>query len=364
MQLPDKEQFSFKDCVIGGDECWLITPSNMVTKWTNDNARFRSTIVRKSDHKFISQGFRKFVDYGVDPEFEPWDTSWKVDGVYKIDGSLLIVSRYNGKWIIRTRGTTDARQLPNGHEIDLLMKKYSNFFDDGEVMDYLEALEQSWLFEWTTPSNIICLRESEEPKLTLIGIVSNKDARYYSQNFLDVIAKEYGFDRPERYQYDSLKECIEDVTNWRGKEGIVLYSPDGNTLKRIKSDHYRALHRVCAGTRSISTVLDMFMISPRFVDHNKFYNYVSENIYIELAEKIKKEIYKICDAYGKFVHTLNIIQREIDSHIRAYETRKEQAIAIQRNWTGWMIPVAFAILDNKPIDDKLVKRSMEKILEL
>lgn len=364
MVLPDKTQFNFKDVVVGGDECWLITPNSMATKWNDDNARFRSCIVRKSDNKVISQGFRKFVDYGVDPEFEPWDTSWIIEGTYKIDGSLIIVSRYNEEWIIRTRGTTDARQLPNGHEIDLLMKKYSNFFDDGEVMDYVEALDQSWLFEWTTPSNIICIRESEEPKLTLIGIVSNYDARYYSQNFLDVIAKEYGFDRPERYKYNSLKECLEDVTNWLGKEGIVLYSPDGNTLKRIKSDNYRALHRVCTGTRSISTVLGMFMVSPRFVEYKDFYKYVADNIYVELAEKIKPEMKLITEAYGKFVHTLDIVRREIDGHIRSYQTRKEQAMAIQRNWQGWVVPLAFAVLDNREIDDRLILKSMEKILNI
>jgi hypothetical protein len=27
MNLPDREDFNFKDCVIAGDECWLITPN-------------------------------------------------------------------------------------------------------------------------------------------------------------------------------------------------------------------------------------------------------------------------------------------------------------------------------------------------
>ena len=121
MKLPNSEEFNFKDCIIADDECWLITPKNMGVKWTDENARFRSCIVRKSDNFVISQGFKKFTNYGEQSAFEPWDDSWKIEARHKLDGSLLIVSRYKGEWILRTRGTIDARQLPNGHEIDLLI---------------------------------------------------------------------------------------------------------------------------------------------------------------------------------------------------------------------------------------------------
>jgi hypothetical protein len=57
MNLPDREDFNFKDCVIARDECWLITPKDMSVKWTDEIARFRSCIVRKSDNFVVSQGF-------------------------------------------------------------------------------------------------------------------------------------------------------------------------------------------------------------------------------------------------------------------------------------------------------------------
>jgi hypothetical protein len=150
-----------------------------------------------------------------------------------LDGSLLIVSCYKGKWIIRTRGTVNARLLPNGYEIDLLVEKYKQFFKNNDAFDSMSGLEQSWLFEWTTPSNIIVLRESDEYKLTLVGIVSNEEGCYYSQKYLDICASQYQFDRPDRYQYDSVEECIMDVSAWKGKEGVVLYSPNGQILKKI-----------------------------------------------------------------------------------------------------------------------------------
>lgn len=362
MQLPDKEQFNFKDVVIGGDECWLITPIDMATKWVDDNARFRSCIVRKSDNYVVSQGFGKFVNWGEKPDFQPWDNSWKIEARHKLDGSLLIVSRYKGEWILRTRGTADARQLANGYEIDVLMKKHTNFFNNFKNDQNLFNL--SYLFEWTTPNNIICYREHDEPTLTLVGIVDNINCKYWEQYDVDIQAHFFKFNRPQKYEYNSVEECIADVEAWTDKEGVVLYSPDGQTLKKIKAEQYLALHKICTGMRSISNVLDVFIESPKFVEYQDFYNFVSTTLDYEVAEKIKDEMRQITEAYGKFVHTVNIVERAVNSYIGALETRKKQAMAIQEQWSGYIIPLAFHLLDKKPIDDKLVRKSMEKILEL
>ena len=106
------EQFNVKDCVIGGDECFLVTPKDMGVEWTDENKIFRSSIWRKSDMYPISLGYRKFMNYGEKPEFEPFEFK-KATAIRKIDGSCLIVSRYKGELIIRTRGTIDASKLEN-----------------------------------------------------------------------------------------------------------------------------------------------------------------------------------------------------------------------------------------------------------
>jgi hypothetical protein len=167
MKLPDPEQFNFKECQVAGEDCWLITPKEMGCKWTDDIARFRSVIITQKDHVTVSQGFGKFTNYGERPEFEPWDDSWEFEARHKLDGSLLIVSKFKGELVVRTRGTVDARSLPNGHEIDFLIKKYPKAFDNA----FINSEKNTLLFEWTTPSNIIVLREHDEPTLTLLGIV-------------------------------------------------------------------------------------------------------------------------------------------------------------------------------------------------
>jgi len=50
--------------------------------------------------------------------------------------------------------------------------------------------------------------------------------------------------------------------------------------------------------------------------------------------------------------------------IRDYSNRKEQAMAIQEEFRDWKTAIAFILLDKRDIDDKIVRKAMEKILEL
>jgi hypothetical protein len=372
MKLPDKEEFNFKDCVIAGDECWLITPKDMSVKWNDENARFRSCVVRKSDNFVISQGFRKFTNFGEQPAFEPWKDCWKFEARHKLDGSLLIVSQYKGQWIIRTRGTVDARQLPNGHEIDSLMSKYPWVFFNS-YWSLVNALSDegnsgtnpaSMLFEWTTPTNTIVLREHDEPTLTLLGVIDNQTGGYWRQDDVDELAQlTFRIGRPKKYHYKSLSECIADVTAWKGKEGVVIYSPDHQTLKKIKASEYCELHKIATGIKNVKNVLDVFMESPKFIKYEDFYSHIEKLLDFEIAEKCKPFIQEITDAYAKFVKCVdNINQRML--FIRDYSNRKEQAMAIQEEFRDWKTAIAFILLDKREIDDKIVRKAMEKILEL
>jgi len=366
MKLPDPEQFNFKDVTIAGDECLLITPNSIKCKWDDDNSHFRSIIITKDDNKIVSLGMKKFCNWGEKPDFQPWNTEWKFDAYTKIDGSLLIISKYKGNLICRTRGTVDARMLANGHEIDGLIEKYPMVFDN----PYLDSENWSIHCEWTTPNNIIVIREHEEPTLTLLGLIRHDNQKYLNQKAVDGIAKNYNIGRPKRHHYNSVKECIDDVTLWRGIEGVVIYSIESDigassnqTLKKIKASLYCELHKIATGMRTISNVLDVFMESPRFVEYQDFYKFLCDSLDFEIAERVKDDIAKITEAYGKFIHSINTIERAME-YISKLDSRKKQAMAIQEHWDGWMIPVGFSLLDNKELDDKLVKKSMEKILNL
>jgi len=358
MKLPNSEQFNIKDVVVDGDECLLITPTDMGTKWDDSNAHFRSCLLRKDDHKVISLGFKKFVNFGERPEFQPWDNDWKFTAFHKLDGSLLIVSKYKGKHIIRTRGTTDARQMNNGHEIDLLIKKYPLAFDNA----YLNAETASFLFEWTTPSNIICLREHNEPTLTLIGAIRHSDYEYLDPGTLDYIGDHINVNRPARFKYANIHDCIADVTLWRGREGVVVVSPDGQTFKKIKGDEYCQLHKLATGIKNINQVLDVFLASPKFTTVEGFYKYVETTLDYEIAEKIKDDMVPIVEAYNNYLKKVERVKTVL-TLIKNVETRKEQAQMIQHELHGWQTGHAFTLLDNRQLSDKMVENAVNAELE-
>jgi hypothetical protein len=353
------EGFSAKRKTMFGKNMVLITPTDIKTKWDKDTEMFRSCIFDEDTGKIYSMGFKKFSNFSENPDFQPWDISWKFEARHKIDGSLLLISKVDGNILVRTRGVFDAREHETGDEIDGLIQKYEGLFDN----KFINSENYTILCEHTTPKRIIVLRESEEPKLTLLGIINHDTLEYIPQFVLDSFAMVVEIDRPQKYEYNSISECIADVAAWVGKEGVIVHSPDYQTLKKIKAEQYLALHKICTGMRSISNVLDVFIESPRFVEYQDFYNFVLTTIDYEVAEKIKDDIAKITEAYGKFIHSVNTIERAME-YISKLDSRKKQAMAIQEHWDGFMIPVGFSLLDNKPLDDKLVKKSMEKLLNL
>jgi len=358
MNIPSTENgFKFKECTIAGDLCWLVVPTDMGTSWTSENSRFRSCIFRQSDYYVVSQGFGKFTNFGEKPLFDPWDSSWPVEARHKLDGSLLIVSRYKGELVVRTRGTADARSLNNGYEIDQLIQKYPLAFSFCDLDQY------TLLFEWTTPSNVIVLSEHDEPTLTLVGMIHTQSATYATQQTLDDVAKAILVGRPKQYYYSSIEECILDVSAWVGKEGVVLYSPDGQTLKKIKADAYCELHKLATGIKSVGHVLDVYMTAPtRFTSFDEFYAYIESTLDFEIAEKCKPFIDQIINAALKVFSNIQLIKHDCVSVLADMETRRDQAIWISQNYSGIMTAFAFKILDNKEIDDKLMHRAISENL--
>lgn len=339
------KDFNYKEGVIGGDEVYLVTPNDMGVKWTNENRHLRSCIIRKSDGKIISIGQRKFTNLGEQPDFEPWQSYYSFEAFRKMDGSLLIISRHNGELIVRTRGTFSIKTLENGQELDFLIKKYPKLFN---IVDSIYN-DHSVLLEWTTPSNVIVLKESDEPTLTLLNIINHKSLEYKSQIEVDEYAAKWNTDRPTRYYYNSLQECIDDVTTWKGAEGVVLYH--GQYLKKIKAAEYLRLHRCKSAISSMSNLIELFVESGSADEHD-FYKYIELTLDHELAEIAKPDICRI----GRALKLYTEQYREVEEFIKTLVgTRKEQALAIISQWFDWRKSLAFILLDNKTDDQKKAK---------
>lgn len=340
--LPDSKQFNFKDCVIAGDECVLITPKDMGVDWNDDNKYFRSSIWRKSDGKIISAGFRKFVNYGEKPQFEPFPSNTTIQAATKIDGSLLIISDHLGQLIVRTRGTADASQLENGHEVEFLKKKYPKAFKN----EWLECGLYSLLFEWTTPSNRIVLNESEEPTLWLIGMIFHPTYSYVDQFNLAKYAEEMGVSRPKTYRFlmsDTLDDIKKQIEPLKDIEGVVVYDESGQILKKIKTLRYLYLHRMFTGVKTVDHLFDVWKDSG-YLFYNDFKDYLAEKYDHELVVSLNdliEELFVIRD-------NISVLAKGIHEFVNQNGfkelPRKEQAQKIIENWGDWS-SLAFNILD-------------------
>lgn len=361
MNLPDREHFDFKECTILGDACWLITPKRMGVEWTAENARFRSVLIRQSDNHVISQGFRKFTNFHETPAFEPWDVSWPIEARMKIDGSLLIVSRYKGQPIIRTRGSFDYSGMTNADEIPALMEQYPKAFNN----TWLANESHSFLYEWTSPNNVIVLREHDKPRLTLIGIVEHRDAYYVEQTMLDAVAEKLGLLRPIPLDFKDIIEVRSTVLPWKGKEGIVAYSPDGQTLKKFKATEYLDLHRLAAGLSTIGGILETYLNGPEyFTSVESFYEYVEKVADFEIASRNIPLIEQVINAYNQVLVKKNTARLVVDDLSRHSFTVAEKAQQITKAIDGYARAFAFNFMHNRPDDDGLIKRAMKTELGL
>lgn len=351
------EEFSFKESQVGGDECILIGPNNIKTKWTEETLMFRSLIVRESDCKIISRGFNKFFNYSEHPELDVFPEG-PFTAVEKRDGSLIIWGVHNNELIHRTRGTFNAKSMENGHEIDFFIKKYP------KLIRYVYSVpEYSILTEWETKTNIIVINSVEEPTLTLVGIIDNRTGKLAPQDFLDTISLSLGIDRPKTYEYGCVSECILDVKSWVGKEGVCLYSKCGQHIRKTKSEWYLSLHALATGIKNVNQVIDLFMTTERFTKYEHFYNYVEETLDHEIAEKIKDDMLLVVNAYNCVLDNLQKINKFVDGLRGESFNRKNQAIEITKRWSDWRAGVSFKILDNKEIEEKFIRKGIEFCLE-
>lgn len=351
IQLPDPQHFNFKDCVIARDECVLVTPRDMGVEWTDENKYFRSSIWRKSDMHPVSLGFRKFMNYGEKPDFEPIAEESTFRAIQKIDGSCLLVSSHKGELVVRTRGTVDASKLENGFEIELLKQKYPKAFDN----EWLECGLYTLLFEWTTPTNRIVLNESTEPTLWLIGMVSHSDYSYIPQHNLDTYAKEMGVERPKSFGIrlsDNIEEFKKNIEPLKDIEGVVIYDePAGDEtnqiLKKIKTLRYLELHRVFTGIKSVNHLFDLYVEygnPPRA----EFENLIATNFDWELVTTLKPltdELYQKVQFIAKKVFWIIMHLQDPDFEPKNRKEKAQRILELFPDCSG----IAFAMMDGKAV---------------
>lgn len=353
------DDFVQRKFLIGDELCTLVFPSSIAAKWNKQNLIFRSSIWN-SNWELISGGFKKFFNWGEQPDLCYTPFSLTANGgcqlIEKIDGSTLIVSKYKGELIVRTRGTVDARQMENGFEIDELIKKYPKAFDN----KHFDTEQFSFLFEWVTPNNRIVI-PYDEPDIYLIGIIDHIDYEMLTQNDCDRFAKEYGLKRPRTYSFNSIKDMINAVEDFKGVEGICVYCNHGQDIRKVKGADYLARHRLKDQLGTFERLVD-FYFTQNCPEYSDFFKAVEETVDYETAIECQGDISRICDGMKE----VNLIVNHMWKTVQSLKdvTRKRAAIEIQHDYgITNRCSMAFTLLDGKDLKTEQIKKLLYQVIK-
>ena len=352
----DRNSFYVNEHIWNGELFYLVNPKELGVEWNHTNKIFRSS-VWNSDGELISASFPKFVNWGEKLEIFPVPTS--LDGatiVEKLDGSTLIVSKYKGNYMIRTRGTIDASNMElNGQEIEIfkneVLPRVNWISYDMRLKN--DTWPTSVIFEWTSPFNKIVLDYGNKPQFFLIGTIEHNDYSIWSQSDLDRKAYYCSLKRPATYTFGDIKDLLANIEKWTGKEGVCVYHKGGQEIHKVKSFEYLKLHRFKSNA-TLNNTLDMFFEfnCPTYTEFEaKLVNTFDWECF-KMVELYAKEI---CDVYKVVCRDIDALKQDIEP-LKALP-RKDAAMAIIQKYPNEK-SLCFSLLDNKVIDDKTMKKLM------
>ncbi len=347
MNKPDLSQFNQKPCVIAGDDCLLITPKEMGVDWTVDNLCYRSVIVRVSDGLRISCGWNKFFNFSEKPSLYPNPENfndWKIEE--KLDGSLIIISKYKDQIIVRTRGVVDAFQHDSGPELQKILNANNKIIDN----KWIQSGVYSLLFEHCSIINPIIVKY-QEPKLVLLGVIPHFNQKPMISANVDFIANEIDVERPKKYTFNNIKEIIDNCKELKGMEGYVLQYNSSQNRVKLKGAHYLFLHRAKSSISSFDKVVDLFFEMGKPESYEKFADAVEKGLDHELRMMADENIKDVSRCYAEACRTL----QEISDFVLTLDglPRKDAAMQIlARYQEEGLSSFAFNYLNKKPIQDK------------
>jgi hypothetical protein len=354
----DRESFMVHEHIIYGEVVYLVQPKHIGAKWKNDNLHFRSSVWNYNG-ELISASFPKFFNWSEQPDLSPVPNSLKhCTVVEKLDGSTLIVSKYNGQYILRTRGTVDASTMANGFELELFKSTILN-----KLQDNNDTWGYSIIWEWLSPINKIVLSYGDEPIWKLIGFINHINYSLAQQDMLDAMAKKYDLLRPEIYTFTDISDMLQIVDKWQNKEGVCLYSKNDQVIHKIKASKYLLLHHLKSELSSLEKVLDVWL-EQGMPDYQTFYNYIFTTFDFELAEQIKGTISRICDAKKEVDMIVSGMNDFVNNRLKTLPTRKlqaEQVISAYGNTNR--ASFLFKLLDGKSLGKEEYKKLLFQVLK-
>ncbi|MBQ7653327.1 MAG: hypothetical protein IJS93_03050 [Clostridia bacterium] len=198
-------------------------------------------IILDSNNKIVCFPFYKFFNYGeVYADKIDWSTA-RVQ--QKVDGSIMKLWCYDGKWRLSTNGSVNAYNA----------KPDSNWSQDYHDITFGELFESAvnykdidfssldpnytYIFELTSPYAKVVIQYPE----TSIWHLGTRDNRTFQELDVDI-----GVKKPASYPLKTMQDCIEAAKALPSdQEGFVVVDAFWKRIK-IKNPTYLRLHRMIA----------------------------------------------------------------------------------------------------------------------
>lgn len=355
----DRTQFYVNEYVLNGELVYLVQPRNIGIKWTKETNVFRSS-VWTANGELISAGFPKFTNWGEAPDVFPLPTTLIGATVMeKIDGSLLIVSKWKGEFILRTRGTVDATKLDNGHELQIFKETILPKLSDN---DKANTWDYSYLFEWASPLQKIILTYGEQPMWFLVGIVEHLDYSLKTQAYLDLVARQLDLKRPQVYTFTTIEDLLANVEKWQGREGVCVYSgPRQQSIHKCKSADYLIKHRF-KSEANFGNTLDLFFAFGK-PSYQEFEKLLIEKFDYECFGMVRGFASEICDGYKEALKIISGMADFVKNELSKYPTRKLQAVVTFQSYgkNSNRSSFIFKLLDGKLLNDDDLKKLIYQV---
>lgn len=196
--------------------------------WNEFTILARGLILDPANKKVVATPFPKFFNLTEKPESVP---DLPFETFEKLDGSLIIIFCYNGKWRCATKGSFNSTQAQWAQtQVDKVIKNFT--FNDRVTL----------LAEAIYPENRIVVHYDYTDLVVLGGYMPDGDDMGYDT--LTTLSKVIGWRLAKRYEYSHLSELMALVpVMTAAQEGFVLRFQDGHRLK-IKGDEYCRIHRL------------------------------------------------------------------------------------------------------------------------
>lgn len=284
-------------------------------------------IVLTEDYHIVSRPFDKFFniedEYYQVPEgpFQIFD---------KVDGSMIVVSLWNGHMIINTLGSFESEQAIRAKE--LLQTQYAAYID-------LFQEGRTYMFEIVYPENQIVIKY-DTPQLILLGINDTLSGQSISLDSFKTWP-----DQCEQYHFQTIEDVLEEIkqNQFKNKEGFVIFWPEKNYRIKFKYSEYFRLHKIRSH------------LSPNFI-WEMLKDGQSFNEFTDLPDEFIQEAENI---WNEFLHQYALIEDQAKQMFLQLPQTSKKDFALQAKQSH-LSSILFALWDQKDYSQiiwKMIKPS-------